>query len=112
MRPNPKVEAYCAARGITNGKWWHHDSEEDHESPAAFGRRTVEFRAWLASVRARPGRLSARSVSHSKISLYGAFVWVHRARNIPKRRVLARVALREAGSAQMVSSARGRLETT
>jgi hypothetical protein len=35
------------------------------------------------SVRARPGRLSALSVSHSKSLLYGAFVWARRALNIP-----------------------------
>jgi hypothetical protein len=35
----------------------------------------------VATVRARPGRLSALSVSHSKSGLYGAFVWGRRALN-------------------------------
>ena len=33
----------------------------------------------LSTVRARPGRLSALSISYSKSSLYGAFVWARRA---------------------------------
>jgi hypothetical protein len=35
-----------------------------------------------ATARARPGRLSALSVLHSKSIFYGAFVWVRRALNI------------------------------
>jgi hypothetical protein len=38
-----------------------------------------------------PGCLSAPSVFHSKASLYGVFVWVHRALNGPFRWFLARV---------------------
>jgi Ca2+-binding EF-hand superfamily protein len=37
------------------------------------------------AVRARPGRLSALSVSHSKSILYGACAWTRRALNGPKR---------------------------
>ena len=44
----------------------------------------------LITVRARPGRLSALSVSHSKSILYGAFVWACRALNSSKRRFPAR----------------------
>ena len=33
----------------------------------------------------RPGRLSGRSVSHSKLVLYGGFVWACRALSRPKR---------------------------
>jgi hypothetical protein len=42
------------------------------------------------TVRARPGRLSALGVSHSKLVFYGAFVWVRRALNGRKQRCLAR----------------------
>ena len=44
----------------------------------------------LETVRARPGRLSALSVFHSKSILYGACVWERRALNSPKRRFPAR----------------------
>jgi hypothetical protein len=44
----------------------------------------------ILTVRARLGRLSALSVSVSKSGLYGAFVWVRRALNRPKRRFPAR----------------------
>jgi hypothetical protein len=37
------------------------------------------------AVRARPGRLSALSVLHSKLVLYGGFVWARRLLNIQKR---------------------------
>ena len=43
----------------------------------------------LQAVRARRGRLSALSVSHSKSVLYGGFVWARRALNSQKRRFLA-----------------------
>ena len=43
-----------------------------------------------ATVRARPGRLSALSVFHSESVFYGALVWVHRALNSQKRRFPAR----------------------
>jgi hypothetical protein len=36
------------------------------------------------------GRLSAISVFYSKLILYGAFVWTHRALNSQKRRFTAR----------------------
>ena len=42
------------------------------------------------TVRARPGRLSALSVSQRKSGLHGAFLWARRARNTPKRRFSAR----------------------
>ena len=45
--------------------------------------RTFRFgykMASLETVRARPGRLSARSVFHSKSGLCGTFVWARRAR--------------------------------
>ena len=42
------------------------------------------------TVRARPGRLGALSVFHSKSSLYGGFVWACRALNGQKRRFPAR----------------------
>jgi hypothetical protein len=42
------------------------------------------------AVRARPGRLSALSVLHRKSDLCGAFVWVHRVFNSPKRQFPAR----------------------
>ena len=45
------------------------------------------------TVRARPGRLSALSVPHSKSGFYGAFVWAHRALNGPFRRFAARAGL-------------------
>ena len=45
-------------------------------------------------VRARPGRLSALSVSHSESGLYGAFVWARRALNGQKRRFPARAVTR------------------
>jgi hypothetical protein len=38
------------------------------------------------SVQYLPGRLSAPSIFHSKLVLYGAFVWERRPLNIPKRR--------------------------
>ena len=66
------------------------------EWKAAFGRQygtaEEERRAaiFAETVRARPGRLSAFSVSDSKSVLYGAFVWVCRALNSPKRRFPAR----------------------
>jgi hypothetical protein len=41
----------------------------------------------LSAVRARPGRLSALSISHSKSGLYGAFVWARRALNSQKTAV-------------------------
>jgi hypothetical protein len=40
-----------------------------------------------ATVRARPGRLSALSVSHSSWVLYGAFVWARRTLDRPKTAV-------------------------
>jgi hypothetical protein len=43
-----------------------------------------------ATVRGLPGCLSALSVSHSKHSLYGGFVWARRALNRLKRRFPAR----------------------
>jgi hypothetical protein len=49
------------------------------------GSGEVEFDE-LFAVRARPGRLSALSVSHSKSVLFGAFVWVRGALNHRKRR--------------------------
>jgi hypothetical protein len=66
------------------------------EWKAAFGRQygaaEEERRAaiFAETVRLLPGRLSALSVSHSKSVLYGAFVWVCRALNSPKRRFPAR----------------------
>jgi hypothetical protein len=42
------------------------------------------------TVRARPGRLIGRSISHSRSVLYTACVWAHRALNRPKRRLPAR----------------------
>jgi hypothetical protein len=44
--------------------------------------------------RARPGRLSALSVFHSRLGLYGAFVWACRALNIQNRRFPARAGRR------------------
>jgi hypothetical protein len=44
----------------------------------------------LTTVRARPGRLSALSVFHSKSVLYGDFVWARRALNRKKWRFRAR----------------------
>jgi hypothetical protein len=44
----------------------------------------------LLTVRARPGRLSALSVSHSKSVLYGALTCAHRVLNRPTRRFRAR----------------------
>ena len=44
----------------------------------------------FATVRARPGRLSTLSVSHSNSGLYEAFVWARRALNRQKRRFPAR----------------------
>ena len=51
---------------------------------------------WTAdnAARARPGRLSARSVFHSESDLYGAFVWVHRLIDSTKRRLSARAVAR------------------
>jgi hypothetical protein len=49
---------------------------------------------FTTTVRARPGRLSALSVLHSKSSFYGAFVWARRALNCTFRRVPARAVLR------------------
>jgi hypothetical protein len=46
------------------------------------------------TVRARPGRLSTLSVSHSKSFFYGAFAWARRALNSPKRRFPARAVQR------------------
>jgi hypothetical protein len=43
-----------------------------------------------STVRARPGRLNARSVLHSKAAFYGAFVWARGVLNRPKRRFLPR----------------------
>jgi hypothetical protein len=40
-----------------------------------------------ATVRARPGRLSGLSVSHSESVFYGAFVWARRLLNRPKTAV-------------------------
>jgi hypothetical protein len=37
------------------------------------------------TVRARPGRLSGLSISHSRSVLHGAFVWARGALNSPKR---------------------------
>jgi hypothetical protein len=48
------------------------------------------------TVRARPGRFSALSVSHCISVLYGTFVWAGRALNNRKWRFLARAALRQA----------------
>jgi hypothetical protein len=45
------------------------------------------------TVRARPGRLSALHVSHSKSVLYGVFVWARRALSSQKRRFLARAGM-------------------
>ena len=42
------------------------------------------------TVRARPGQLSALSVSHSESVLYGAFLWARGVLNGPKRRFPAR----------------------
>jgi hypothetical protein len=47
----------------------------------------------LSTVRARPGRLSGRSLSHSRLVLYGAFVWARRALNGQKRWFLARAVI-------------------
>ena len=44
----------------------------------------IEALFLFGSPSARPGRLSALSVSHSKSVLYGAFVWAHRALNSSK----------------------------
>jgi hypothetical protein len=44
----------------------------------------------IQTVRARPGRLSGLSVFHSKSSLYGGFLWVHRALDCQKRLFPAR----------------------
>jgi hypothetical protein len=57
------------------------------------------------TVRVRPGRLSALSVSHSKSALYGAFVWTRRALNRQKRRFPAR-----AGAAAVLRRDRGQHE--
>jgi hypothetical protein len=47
--------------------------------------------AACSTVRARPGRCSARlRLSHSKSGLYGACAWAHRALNCRKWRVLGR----------------------
>ena len=58
------VEEYCAATGITNGKWWHHDADEDHESPAAFALRAAAFRRWLARLAAERNFQNVMVVSH------------------------------------------------
>jgi hypothetical protein len=50
----------------------------------------------IDAVRARPGRLSTHSVSHSKSSLYGEFVWARRVLNSQKRRFSARAVRPEA----------------
>jgi hypothetical protein len=49
------------------------------------------------TVRARPGRLSGLSVSHSKSVLYGVFVWARRVLNSPKRWFPARAGGTSAG---------------
>ena len=49
------------------------------------------------TVRAHKGRLSALSTLDSTSFLYGAFVWVHRALNLSKRRFLAGVVLTMTG---------------
>ena len=51
-------------------------------APQEYGLFYEEFkRQGSSTVRARPGRLSALSVSPSKSVLYGAFVWARRALN-------------------------------
>ena len=72
-----------------------------------------------ATVRARPGRLSALSVSRSKSILHGFFVWAHRALNRPKRRFPARAVgdrstghrfrLRSAAQRRRLSASAGRI---
>jgi hypothetical protein len=47
--------------------------------------------------RSAQGRLSGLSVFHSKISLYGVFVWAHRPLNSPKRRFPARAEVEAKG---------------
>jgi hypothetical protein len=60
----------------------------DLHNPTVQPKMTVE--EFVASVRARPGRLSALSVFHSKSFLYGAVVWARRALNSQKRRFWGR----------------------
>ena len=57
--------------------------------------RWMRLGASRSTVRILPGRPSPLGISHSKWGLYGAFVWVRRARNSPKRRFLARCRHRE-----------------
>ena len=79
-----------------------------------------EIFAWeFQTVRARPGRLSALSVSRSKSILHGFFVWAHRALNRPKRRFPARAVgdrstghrfrLRSAAQRRRLSASAGRI---
>jgi hypothetical protein len=56
----------------------------------ADGSGEVEFDE-LFAVRARPGRSSALSISHSKSVLYGAFVWARGALNRRKRMYWIRI---------------------
>jgi hypothetical protein len=63
-----------------------------HDGAAQGGSCSGSCRSWQSprsiTVRARPQRLRALSVSHCKSVLYGAFVWARQALNIPKRRCL------------------------
>jgi hypothetical protein len=42
-----EVVAYCKARGINDGKWWHHAADQEYESIESFAQRAVEFKEWL-----------------------------------------------------------------
>ena len=57
-----------------------------HSPPVSPPTRRISAELSAAAVRARPGRLSGLSVSHSKSVLYGAFVWARRALSSQKRR--------------------------
>ena len=50
-----------------------------HSPPVSPPTRRISAELSAAAVRARPGRLSGLSVSHSKSVLYGVFVWARRA---------------------------------
>ena len=64
------IDEYCAERGITDGKWWHHvqDAEDQlvipHETMASFERRAGEFRRWLGRQGAQQAVRNVLVVSH------------------------------------------------
>jgi hypothetical protein len=74
---------WCEACGVKRPKY---GMMNDSKRRWCQGCAEQQIGAIGGTVRARPGRLSGLSVSHSRSVLYGAFVRVRRALNGPSRR--------------------------